>query len=239
MKDIGYVNVLQQLNDFRLELFELFSKLNGLTKDPYQSLLLELDQIIENLSDPVIGQPIDNLQLMPKELLEIDKLGLGELISVYIQNNMTPSTISKSLGLLGFSVTTSDINKWINSVNSSGILDRGEISGYGSIFDAEVQLQGVFERLKELEISTDNNNDEVFKSARTTRELVQREILSEQRQAIKDGVAITKAISQKQSFETFKRIMIEEINKESTEVAVRIWHRLKESRDSLRVFNFS
>lgn len=228
-----YVNLLQHLKIFAEELRIKLGMEGVIGREPYLSIVEELDEIISNLSDPTVTKPIDNVEIVPfKGMLEIDRLGLGEIVSMYVTDNLSSARISDLLNAQGFIITKLDVDNWLSSVNSKGILDRPTLTGFGSVFDTQAQLQSVFDRLKELEIELDSQDESLYKG-KVTKKQVQREFMSEVRATIKDATSLAKSLQRSDDIEDIKRIMIEEINKVSPPVAMSIWRRLRERGTSL------
>lgn len=223
-----YINVIQQLQLYIEKMEIRFSAEGVLGREPYQSILEEIKGIISNLNDPTITKPIDNLELVSSPLLEIDRLGLGELVSLYVKEEINVNRIAEILQTQGYNITFRDINTWLSSVNGKGLLDRPQISGFGSVFDSEVQLQSIFDRLRHLEIELDSEEEEKYLRTKTTKKQIQRELISEVRATIKDATNLAKSMQSQDDLKEIQRIIIHEINQESPTLAMRIWRRLKE-----------
>jgi len=223
-----YINVLQHLQLYVEKMEIRFSAEEVLGREPYQSILEEAKGILTNMSDPTVTKPIDNLELVSSPLLEVDRLGLGELVSLYVAENINVNRIADILQTQGYNISFRDINAWLSSVNGKGILARPQVNGFGSVFDSEIQLQSIFDRLKHLEIELDSEEEDKYLKTKTTKKQIQRELISEVRATIKDATNLAKTMQSQDDLKEIQRIIIHEINQESPILAMRIWRRLKE-----------
>ncbi len=225
---MDYTNILQLLHKHCNEFQSALEATSLIGVEPWVSLYDQIVGLKEILDQPsLLGapNPLDNQALGQPS--PIDKYGLASLVISLHENNITPVVIAKQVeGLLSISLSGTDVEAWIEQYNRAPITTKVGLSN-GSIFDTQTQLQTVFDTLHNLLTEVNDQDSEYFYPAKTTKEREKLEVIKEVRQSIKDAAALSATIAQMESVENFKRIVIEEINKENPAAAQRIWKRIR------------
>lgn len=217
-----YKNVLQLYKSQCNKLKELLSDSSLLGVDEWSFLLEGFYEIEELLSDPILSEPIDNLQIEVKS--KIDQYGVGSFIVNLYQEGYPIDSIVEQLKLRDVPLTTTDVSKWLDKQSQRSILDRAQ-SKYGNVFDTADQLQRTLNRLEELSIRVENEEN-LSNFKKNSKYEVALAVIAEVRKTIKDGYEFAKSIQSMQKIERFQSYVLEEIKKESPDCYQRIINRL-------------
>lgn len=230
-----YTNVLNLLEAF-CRTFEVELIRNSMMgSEPWTSMLGELREIFDLLNDPAISEPLDNSKL--SKVHPVDRYGLGEGIIALHEQGLTAKEIVENLSNQGFDeFNEGNIRKWLREYNSTPITNRSSKVAV-SVFDTQTQLQSLFETLQDLMDGLEDKDDETFYRGKTTKEQVRLQHIQEIRQTVKDAASLAATIAGMQQMETFKKLVIEEVNKENPAVAARIWKKIRDAKVMFTSFN--
>jgi len=217
-----YKNVLQLYKNQCEKLKKLLIDTSLIGIEEWSILLEEFFELEELLSDPIISEPLDNVKLEVKS--PVDKYGVGSYVLALYEDGVSVDNITKQLELQNIYIDTIDLTNWIIEINKQSIIDR-TTNRYGSVFDTTSQLQNTLNRLEELAIKVENENN-LSNFKKTSKYEVLLSVISEIRKTIKDGHEFTKTIQALQKIDKFQQYVIEEIKQESPECAQRIFRRL-------------
>lgn len=219
---MDYVNVLQLYKSQCNRLKEMLIEASLIGIDEWSFLLEGFLELEELLADPVLSEPIDNLQIEVKS--KIDQYGVGAYVITLYQENCPIDKIAEQLQMREIPVTSSDVAKWLSDQQSRSILHRAE-NKFGNVFDTADQLQRTLNRLEELSIRVEEEEN-LANFKKTSKYEVALAIVSEVRKTIKDGYEFAKSIQSMQKIERFQECVLEEIKKESPDCYQRIVRRI-------------
>lgn len=232
MSDINYTNVLQYHKDFHEEFLEVLKKESLVGKEPWYSLVLQLEEVSKLLQDPVVSKELDNYKLVVQS--PIEKLGLGNNILSLYEEGYEIKDITNILNGQGFNITVKAVEKWLKEYESEGVLTKASYN-YGSVFDTQIQLQNLFESLNTMLEEIKNKPDKIYK--RKDKDDILREYLAEIRQTIREAAQLASTVAAIKKAEEFQRIILEEINKESPITANKIISRITQLKNVIKTFD--
>lgn len=224
--------LLQSLRSFqgRLERAMLSDSLIG--KEPWSSLLDELDGLIDAIDVGDITPPIDITRLST-----IDQYGLGQTVISLYRDGLSTREIAKSINnQIGNDLTAKDIDGWLENYKGASLSDRQEMLSY-SVFDVRSRLEDLHEAITGHMQAIEKESDEIYAKAKTTRVQVKLEAYKELRQLYKDAAAILAALQQLNTIREFQSTVLEVVSRVSPEAYRAIVTELKSKKSLLSVIS--
>jgi uncharacterized protein YoxC len=224
--------LLQSLRSFqgRLERAMLSDSLIG--KEPWSSLLDELDGLIDAIDVGDIIPPIDITRLST-----IDQYGLGQTVISLYRDGLSTREIAKSINnQIGNDLTAKDIDGWLENYKGASLSDRQEMLSY-SVFDVRSRLEDLHEAITGHMQAIEKESDEIYAKAKTTRVQVKLEAYKELRQLYKDAAAILAALQQLNTIREFQSTVLEVVSRVSPEAYRAIVTELKSKKSLLSVIS--
>jgi hypothetical protein len=197
-----------------------------ITSEPWSSIASSFKDCLDMLNDNAIsGLSLDSIKL----LNPIDKFDLSSQVKTLYESHYSPKDISLHLKEnLGIDVSKEDVERWIKEYNHAPVTRPNE-GKWGSVFDVGTQLQILFEDIHTMTEEVKNRTEFKGKSDKS-------EILlahsSEKRQILKDAKEVLTAIKIVEDGINMKKIILEEVAKESPACAQRIIHRFRDVRQA-------
>lgn len=197
-----------------------------LGREPFDSLLVELNGYVDLLDDPTISDNLNNFKLVKAH--PIDVLGCGLAVTRLYEQGLDARQIATQLTkYTREQIAEEQVRDWLEKYQTSPISQqRGKTSS--SIFDTANQLEMLCVQLTRIVSEVEAEDDQIYAAAKTTRHQVKTEVLREMRATIKDAYNIVKAAHEMNNTRELANWIVEVVGEFSPEIQRKLYKRLKE-----------
>lgn len=224
--------LIQSLRSFqgRLERAMLSDSLIG--KEPWTSLLEEMDGLINAIDIGELAPPINITKLDT-----IDQYGLGQTVINLYRDGLSSRDIAKSINnQIGSDITGKDIDGWLENYKGASVSDKQAMLNY-SVFDVRSRLEDLHESITNHMRMIEEQSDDIYAAAKTTKVQVKLEAYKELRQLYKDAASILAALQQLNTIREFQSTVLEVVSRISPEAYRAIVTELKSKKSLLNVLS--
>ena len=198
---------------------------------PWNEIYLKLNDGLDILNSATSA--VDNYVPVVKH--PVDQMGLGDITLALYEEGTSFKDISEYHKHRTFDISPKQVQQWIESYSNKTVLAKVDLE-HGSVFDTQIQIQGLFDNLSTMlkKIELKNNSD--YAIARTSKDEVYLAYCTEVRQVIKDAAALTEAVANMQNIEEFQRIVLQVVNEVDPKVKNRIMRKWKKQKELSKGF---